>query len=249
MSSALWVRRVSVLGAVVLVFGVSACSNLSVENRATASAADVAAVRISNNALLEHFEDMTQQNLLIAAAQEGLEVVGVSRLEPQNEDSFYEWNELIIRVEGLSNGFNPKLVDACWKLVFEGRFQRGDEQLVGCPTSPPPVIEMPTTLSLPTLPPEVVARSEQLVERIRAVLISLSDTNLAGDALTVQVQERLRGFETSAIETTITNGRVAIAVADSADCYFGLATDPVDVWQPIASDIECTAENAALGGP
>lgn len=226
----------------------SACSGLSDEGQATARAADAAAVRLLNSPLVEHYEDMTQQNLLAAAVQEGVEVVGVSRLDRQDSD--YEWNELIIRVDGTpAIGLDPQPVRACWKIIVEGRFQRGDEELVDCPTGAPPTFDTPTTVPPQTTPATIVTQREQLVEQMRSVLTSSENNETPADALDQQVLTLLSPFGASTVETTTTNRRLAIAVVAGSDCYFGLATDPVSVWLPVAGGVECSAANAALGGP
>ena len=104
----------------VLAAGLTACSALDQKSElldgelhATKRAADAAAVRITNNPHVEHFQDMTQQNLLVAALEEDVDVVAASRLEPAKSDSIYECNELIVRVEVKAGGFNDPFVAAC----------------------------------------------------------------------------------------------------------------------------------------
>lgn len=238
------------LSAVAVAVGVIGCSRLSEEHLATAEGADVAAARITNNPRLEHFEDMTQQNLLLAAKDEHVEVVAVSRLEPRKTDSIYEWNELVIKVEATTAGFNPHLVTACWSLVFEGRVQVGDEVLVECPGGPPPTVSLlPTTASDPVSTVDVEQRNETR-RRIEGMLDNLDGTRRI-TALEDQVAANFTDLEAWEIRVAAADGRVAVALDLGGECWYGLKSVSVIAWQPVSGDhgLGCTAERALDGPP
>jgi hypothetical protein len=190
---------------------------------------------------------MTQENLLIAAQREGVDVVGVSRLEPETEDSFYEWNELIVEVEGFGSGLKPEPIIVCWRLVFEGKFQRGDEHVVDCPTTPPPVVDLPPTV--PPRPSPEVLIGERNMARMQALLESSELVGLTSDDIEAAVKSSFGELPSAQIDAIERDGQIAIAIRDDRYCYFGLTLDPVITWRPVASGLDCSASNAADGPP
>ena len=239
--------RSVVLGAVLLMSG---CAHLGRRGSETSAAAQSAAVQLENSRLIEHFEDMNQRNLLLAAAAERLDVMSAERVDAPS-DSIYEWNALVLRFTAQTAEFAPHDVVQCWQYVFEGKFLRSGPGEVDCPANSPIDISVP-----PTSPPSTY--SAQFVEEFQGLRAQLSstlesvDTHVL-DSAQVQtlVRKALAKFEPDSVEAGVIQQVPAAAVRYHDLCVFGRKGDTVEVWQPVFGNAvdTCTVAKAAEGGP
>jgi hypothetical protein len=228
----------------------SGCADLADRRSETFEAADSAAVHLTNSRLIEHYEDMNQRNLLLAAASERLDVMSAERLAPPS-NSIYEWNALVLGFTAQDSGFASGEVIECWKYVFEGRFLRSGPDEVTCPASPPIEISVPPTVPPSTWPPQLVQEFAALRDQLSATLGDIDTRVMDSAQLQSLVTEALAKFEPDSVDAVVLDQVAAVAVRYRDVCLFGRTGDPVEVWQPVFGNAvdTCTPSKASEGGP
>ena len=226
------------------------CADTAARRSETSEAARTAAVRLTNSRLIEHYEDMNQRNLLLAAASERLDVMSAEQMVPPS-NSIYEWNELVLRFSAQTSGFAPHEVIECWKYLFEGKFLRSGPDEVTCPASPPIEISLPPTVPPSTLSPQFVHDFDALRDQLAATLGDIGTPVLDSAQLQSLVTEALAKFEPDSVDAAVIDHVAAVAVRYRDLCLFARTGDPVEVWQPVFGNAvdTCTSSKAAEGGP
>jgi len=205
-----------ILGAVLLLCG---CGRLADRTSSTYRAADAAGVYISNSPLIEHYEDMNQSNLLLAAESRELDVMSVDKRAAPS-DSIYEWNELVLRFITETSGFAPHEVIECWRYVFEGKFLRSGPNKVTCPANPPIEISVPPTVPPSTSSPQVVDEFEALRDQLSVALDRIDIRELDSAQLQSLTTKALAKFETDSVEAAVIDHIAAVAVRYRGVCLF-----------------------------
>ncbi len=93
--------------------------------------------------------------------------------------------------------------------------------------------------------------SGMLQRRVEAVILDVAGQSLTAEELQSIAEEHFADLDPAGVRTTTSDGRHALAIVSGPVCVYGLTTDPIDVWQPVSGSRgdECTAEQAAQGGP
>lgn len=155
---------------------------------------------------------MTQENLLLAAAEADATVVGVEGVD--GSSGFYEWNALVVRIDADTTLFAARTTKVCWRLLFEGAFYRS-KSVVACRNATP----------LPLLPPNQETVPADAVDRLTRVLISGDPS----ENLRSSIESAFPELNSRNIKIIVVDGAFGVALDDGERCVIGRAGSIIEV--------------------